>query len=760
MANARWIRRVLASVWCLASLPAVTQTAQGSFIPFFQTQVDGNAPGRITKPDLDGVLTQMLDAVDVMQREYYAPWVGTWPGSIDWTGAVMGTHLSAALRTLTEALARADKTAGGLHNKGKGSFVDWKLRANLVDNYFTQVTSYYFGENAVSIRGQAYDDILWVVLGWLEAVRFVDTHTKLHFSPASTATQTTGPGQHLVGASGGLAEILANQTFFGNVWIPPFAHRARVFWELSTHGWDDEYCAGGMTWNPRLLPYKNAITNELFIAASASMYLYFPGDDNGSPFLNGGGVGKAHGRRHRGYDGSDDDDDEDMPMWPPRDPRHLKAAVDGYRWLAASDFTDKQGLIIDGFHISGYSDPKNNNTACDERNLQIFTYNQGVVLTGARGLWAATGSRAYLEDGHKLIRNVVKATGWDLDKDRPIAAAAAATTTAGIGGGGSGGEDEIRAFRTQGTLPSWHGLGRMGVMEELCDASATCNQDALTFKGIFFHHLATFCEPLFSDSDAASASSASTTTTEHRGRQPHHDEQDFAKTQAMHASACLSYKSWLANNVRAALGTRDDRGRFGMWWTAGLLAPLSASATSSTSSSSSSPPSEAEGIPDGEYDMEDATEQYVGSWPTKLNDGIPRSGSSAGEQDAVPQPVDYRNDGVPWDSIWRSAEDLAAHHHNQRGGTGNHHEGHDLAEASNEDERGQRQGSRVEEEEEDNTRAELKKRGHSRGNTSSSSTTTTTIRDPNSRGAGRTVETQGGGLAVIRAYWSILAQEK
>ena len=39
-----------------------------------------------------------------------------------------------------------------------------------------------------------------------------------------------------------------------------------------------------MSWNPYLEPYKNAITNELFISASIGMYLYFPGDDNDSPF--------------------------------------------------------------------------------------------------------------------------------------------------------------------------------------------------------------------------------------------------------------------------------------------------------------------------------------------------------------------------------------------------------------------------------------------------------------------------------------------
>ena len=36
-------------------------------------------------------------------------------------------------------------------------------------------------------------------------------------------------------------------------------------------------------WNPSLGPYKNAVTNELFITASVSMYLYFSGDNDASP---------------------------------------------------------------------------------------------------------------------------------------------------------------------------------------------------------------------------------------------------------------------------------------------------------------------------------------------------------------------------------------------------------------------------------------------------------------------------------------------
>ncbi|KAJ1327637.1 Glycosyl hydrolase family 76 [Microdochium nivale] len=711
----------------MALLPAAPYSAQASFIPVFDKAGETSAQ-QVAKPDLDAVLMRMLDAVDVMQREYYVPWVGTWPGSIDWTGAVMGTHVSAALRTLSEALARDADTVGE----------DWKRKANLVDNYFAQVTSYYFGENAVSIRAQAYDDILWVVLGWLEAVRFVDTHSKLHYSTSATSPLSSQARGILPSkSSGGLEDILANQTFFGNTWIPPFAHRARVFWELSTHGWDDEYCGGGMTWNPRLLPYKNAITNELYVAASASMYLYFPGDDNGSPFLNGGaGTHRPTGRY---------DDDDDDPMWPPRDPRHLKAAIDGYRWLATSDFTNRQGLIIDGFHISGYADPKDNNTACDERNPQIFTYNQGVVLTGARALWEATGSRAYLEDGHSLIRNVIKATGWDLGRDRPLGTASASGTAAAASsarngdGYGYDGEmdeeqqDEIGTFRTTGTLPAWHGLGRLGVMEELCDASATCNQDALTFKGIFFHHLAAFCEPLSTTPSAEQRAGLEGEEEDEDEENKDAREQELAKTRTMHAAACLSYRSWLANNARAALGTRDSRGRFGMWWTAGLLSPLS---TSSLSNDFGEAGAE-------QQQQQQQQQRYDGPWPTRSNDGIPGHADEAA--------VDYRNNEVPWDSTWRTADDLAAHEAR--------HDDHDGDTVGTESSlRGEGDGG--------SSRVELKRRRrYAKVNADTTSTTKNgsnagDMRDPNSRGAGRTVETQGGGVAVLRAYWSILAQQQ
>ncbi len=136
---------------------------------------------------------------------------------------------------------------------------------------------------------------------------------------------------------------------------------------------------------------------------------------------------------------------------------------------------NSQGLYIDGFHISGTKNGTRPSTKCDVRNEMVYTYNQGVILTGQIGLWKATGHDGFLRDGHRLIQSVITATGYDLEDDRPI--------------------DDIDDLEP-GQLPPWRGLGRAGVLEEQCDVSGTCSQDSQSFKGIFFHHLTAFCAPL------------------------------------------------------------------------------------------------------------------------------------------------------------------------------------------------------------------------------------------------------------------------
>ncbi|KAK4959666.1 hypothetical protein LTR66_012990 [Elasticomyces elasticus] len=427
-------------------------------------------------------LSELQDALEVMQSRFFEVWVGTWPTSIDWTGAVINTYLSATLTTLSSSLETALRHA-------RHGEADQTVRIeNEINRYFSQSVAYYFGENAFSIRNQAYDDMLWVVLDWLESIKFIRRHARLHEDYTAHGEDRYRP-------------------WYGSQFVSSFSHRARIFYDIASRGWDTSLCGGGMTWNPALKPYKNAITNQLFIAASIGMYLYFPGDLNDSPFS------------------VDESRDDGVFEARPHDAKYLNAAVDGYAWLRSSNMTNDLGLYVDGFHITGWGRNGSHGTGnCDDRNEMLYTYNQGVLLSGLRGLWEGTGRPFYLEDGHELVRNVIAATGWSMATQAPARYSPAASDP-------------------------WAGLGRAGVLEELCDASGRCDQNGQSFKGIFFHHLTQFCEPL--------------------PLVPLVPGRTFAagRTLALlHRRSCVEYTSWIAHNAKTALKTRDKRGLFGMWW--------------------------------------------------------------------------------------------------------------------------------------------------------------------------------------------------
>jgi hypothetical protein len=423
--------------------------------------------------DLDP-LEDMRKALEVMQSTWFELWVGAWPTSIDWTGAVLNTHVVATLSSLSKALDVTKRS----HNQDDLGMNAVSTVENELNLFFAQTTAYYFGENAFALRNEAFDDMLWVFLGWLESVKFINTHSRLHYRPV----------------------MEQSKPWHGSQYIDAFAHRARVFYDLASHGWDTKLCGGGMVWNPYKLPYKNAITNQLFITASVSMYLYSPGDKNTSPFMS-------------------EDKDEAYA----HDPKYLEAAIAGYEWLANSNMTNAQGLYVDGFHIKDWGKNHSIGTGqCDERNEMVFTYNQGVVLSGLRGLWEATGNSTYLGDGHSMVRNTIAATGWLLDRAAAV------------------------------SHEEWQGLGRAGIIEDICDSNANCDQDAHTFKGIYFHHLTLFCEPLPAEPLVPGKTHVA------------------GKALAMlHRQSCKDYAIWVAHNARAAVSTRDDRGRFGSCWGAG-----------------------------------------------------------------------------------------------------------------------------------------------------------------------------------------------
>ncbi|KAH8844388.1 hypothetical protein MCOR27_009439 [Pyricularia oryzae] len=575
-------------VWsCLIALVSQTQalaTALATPLVARESTANNGTLG-VARAD-PRLLDEVVDALDTIQREYYDSSVGTWPTAIDWTAAIIGTHVTGALTSLSYA-ARDDNQA---HE-----------RENLIALYFSQVIAFYYGQDHVGIRGQAFDDMLWVVLGWLDAVRFVDLHTQLYF-PEGVAIGSP-PHLPLPGDQSVFNPRSPVRSYFGNAWTSAFAHRSRVFWDLADRGWDDKYCGGGMNWNPRLLLYKNAITNELWVAASINMYLYFPGDRNNSPFI----VKYPKG---------------------PHLKMHLDMAVRGHQWLRDVGMRNgpnqmPEGLYIDGYHVSGMSDPKSNNRKCDQRNNAVFTYNQGVLLSGLRGLWKAKGDESLVNEGHALIKSAIKASGWDLQKDKPL--------------------DRIQDLEP-GQLPPWRGLGRAGVMEDMCDVAGECSADSQSFKGIFFHHLVAFCVPLEAGSDT------------------------FV---AHHADECRTYKAWVLHNAKAARATRDSKGRFGMWWTVGLLPNMT------TAQVESNRPT---------------------FWGPKQNDKIKRDVNSETTDSEM---TDYRTYGVPDTPRWRGF-DLASN------GTIPTSQPHHDPPKSN---------------------------------------------DPNDRGKGRTVETQGGGLAIMRAAW-------
>ncbi|TGO59387.1 hypothetical protein BCON_0045g00500 [Botryotinia convoluta] len=505
------------------------------------------SPQKPIRPEDTKILPAMLSALDVLQGDYFATWQGIYPTGIDWTSAVIGTYVAGALTTITKSFSELSSP---------------KTNENILNKYFTEVIGFYFGQDAFSLRQQAYDDMLWVVLGWLDTVKFIDLHSELHYSNDS------------------------QPEWYGQQYKPAFAHRARLFWELASQGWDTTLCGGGMIWSPYLTPYKNAITNELYIAASISMYLYFPGDDNQSPFILSN------------------------PKYPPRDPKYLQAAMDAYKWLNGSNMTDLQGLYVDGYHISNLSG--GDNTHCDSRNEMVYTYNQGVLLTGQRGLYDATAARSYLVDGHKLIANVINATGYDL-KDNVVIAPPPKDGSA---------------------LAKWFGLGRNGILEEGCDSSASCSQNGQTFKGIFFHHLIAFCSDLPREPIAGT-------------------KESLELDREWHSDKCSKYTKWIRRNAEAALSTKNEEGKFGMWW----------------------------GVPATQNSFTDYTRDQT-------------SGDS----------VDYRNTGVPKNAEWRG--------------------------------------------EEYPREAKASKTREGVNNDSG-------VEDPNDRGRGRTVETQGGGLSVLRALWEV-----
>jgi predicted alpha-1,6-mannanase (GH76 family) len=121
----------------------------------------------------------------------------------------------------------------------------------------------------------------------------------------------------------------------------------RIFGNMIT-AWDDT-CGGGLWWNEDRA-YKNAITNELFLAVAARLHLRAPEGDT-----------------------------------------YLDWALREWDWFSASGMIGQKSLVNDGLTAD-----------CRNNGKPAYTYNQGVILGGLADLYQITGREDFLRQGEAI----------------------------------------------------------------------------------------------------------------------------------------------------------------------------------------------------------------------------------------------------------------------------------------------------------------------------------------------------------------------
>jgi len=180
---------------------------------------------------------------------------------------------------------------------------------------------------------------------------------------------------------------------------------ARAVFAHSLTGWDGTF-GGGLWWNQDRR-YKNAITNELFLALAARLAQRVPGDQS-------------------------------YQDW----------ALRSWDWLHRSGLIGPGGLVNDGLSAAGA-----NNGGI------TWTYNQGVILGGLAALHELTGDQGYLRQGEAIadaaLRDLTDARGILAEPCEPAGCDGDQTQFKGIFTRNlhqfarhSGKRDEYRAFIT------------------------------------------------------------------------------------------------------------------------------------------------------------------------------------------------------------------------------------------------------------------------------------------------------------------------
>ncbi|KAF9071688.1 Six-hairpin glycosidase [Rhodocollybia butyracea] len=218
-----------------------------------------------------------ISVATTLQAHYYDSSTGQYNGGSLWT----------------DANAFED-----LHNLMLGADIDtWSA---VSDNCFICQAALNPSTDWVSLLGGANDDSLWVILSLWKIADYKS------------------------------ARGLSNSAYLD---------AAATIYNLMEAQVDDT-CGGGIWWSTAHT-YKNAVTNELFIYASAD------------GFLRGGGE------------------------------TYLNNAIATWNWLSNSGMRNSQGLFNDGLTQDG---------TCVNNGETTWIYNQGVIASGLAALYAATGS--------------------------------------------------------------------------------------------------------------------------------------------------------------------------------------------------------------------------------------------------------------------------------------------------------------------------------------------------------------------------------
>jgi predicted alpha-1,6-mannanase (GH76 family) len=139
----------------------------------------------------------------------------------------------------------------------------------------------------------------------------------------------------------------------------------RIFDNMVT-AWD-ETCNGGLWWNQDR-KYKNAITNELFLAVATRLHQLSPAAER----------------------------------------TYLDWALREWDWLQASGMINQVELVNDGLTAD-----------CKNNGKPTYTYNQGVILAGLADLHAITGDNAYLRQAEAIADAAMRDLITPPSADRP-----------------------------------------------------------------------------------------------------------------------------------------------------------------------------------------------------------------------------------------------------------------------------------------------------------------------------------------------------